>query len=271
MTITYVFFKPNPIIQSMYLLVAGGGFIVYVKVGMMQYCPSPYLPAWHKLTGSILMFMCYYSFYKACTTDPGVINSKSQAYKVAKLYKYDDAMYKRDNDCSTCKILKPARSKHCTVCDTCVERFDHHCVWINNCVGRKNYKWFLGFLFLHVVICIYGGTAGVIIFYAEVLKKNSEGARFINKATGEYIDPSLIMHLKYFFLFEQKMFGAVIIICVVMSAALGAFFVYHCKLAIDNMTTNESFKRTDCEKKYDFEDKTLQELIDECESWQPTP
>jgi len=241
----------------MYLLVAGGGFIVYVKVGFMQYCPGPFLPGYHRVTGSIVMFICYYTFYKACTTDPGVINNKNHAKKVAKVYKYDGAMYTKDNECSTCKYVKPARSKHCTVCDVCVERFDHHCVWINNCVGRKNYKWFLGFLFMHVIICLYGGTSGLIIFYGEVMKKNSEGARFINKTTGEYIDPSLIMHAKYFFLFEQKMFGAVIIICLVMTFALGFFFMYHARLAFCNETTNESFKKEDLQKKYDFEDKTL--------------
>ena len=67
------------------------------------------------------------------------------------------------------------------------------------------------------------------------------------------------------------MFGAVIIICIVMSAALGAFFVYHCSLAKDNMTTNETFKKLDCEKKFKFEEYTLQQLIDELEAWKPSP
>ena len=72
----YVFYKPNPIIQIMYLLVAVGGFIVYVQVGFVEYCPGPYLPEYHKITGSILMFVCYYSFYMACVTDPGFIDDE---------------------------------------------------------------------------------------------------------------------------------------------------------------------------------------------------
>ena len=112
-TITYVFFKPNPIIQCMYLLVAGGGFVVYVYVGMMQYCPGPLVGEYHKVTGSIVMFICYYSFYKACVTDPGVIHTQEDALKAKKSYIYDECMYKKDVDCRTCNIVKPARSKHC--------------------------------------------------------------------------------------------------------------------------------------------------------------
>ena len=31
----WAFMKPNPMVQIFYMLVAGGGFAVYVKVGMM--------------------------------------------------------------------------------------------------------------------------------------------------------------------------------------------------------------------------------------------
>lgn len=70
---TWLIFKPNPCIQIFYLVVAVGGFIIYVKVVFIKYCPGPYLASWHRITGSILMLACYYSFYKACTVDPGVI------------------------------------------------------------------------------------------------------------------------------------------------------------------------------------------------------
>lgn len=71
--IDYALNKPNPIIQIFYLIIAGGGFVIYVGVGMYKYCPGPYMSIIHCYTGSALMFLCYYSFYKACTTDPGVI------------------------------------------------------------------------------------------------------------------------------------------------------------------------------------------------------
>ena len=73
--VTYIIDQKNPIIQWFYFFVAGGGFIVYVKQGMMNYLPGPFLDTWHAYTGSTLMFICYYSFYRACTDDPGVIRT----------------------------------------------------------------------------------------------------------------------------------------------------------------------------------------------------
>ena len=131
---------------------------------MIKHCPGPYLPWWHKITGTVVMFICYFSFFMASYIDPGIIKTKAEAKQGKKRYEFDEVMFTSENTCVSCSIEKPARSKHCSVCDVCVEKFDHHCIWINNCVGRKNYKWFLLFLFMHVIICWYGFIAGMLIF-----------------------------------------------------------------------------------------------------------
>lgn len=48
--------------------------------------------------------------------------------------------------CKTCHIWRPARAHHCRICDSCIETQDHHCVWLNNCVGRRNYRYFVGYV-----------------------------------------------------------------------------------------------------------------------------
>ena len=49
--------------------------------------------------------------------------------------------------CYKCFIKKTRTSKHCIICDNCYDKFDHHCYWINKCVAKRNYKFFITFLF----------------------------------------------------------------------------------------------------------------------------
>lgn len=261
--------KPNPLVQIFYGMIACGGYYIYVKVVFLNYCPGPYLAGWHRYTGSLLMFVCYYSFYKACTVDPGVIEDRAQARVSQRRYAYDEVMFKLKNICPTCKIEKPARSKHCAVCDRCVEKFDHHCIWLNQCVGRKNYKWFLSFIFLHIWICLYGSVAGIAVFLGEKKKIDSQGVMFKNMRTGEQVKPTLGVHLRYFFLSQERHFGIVLIICILMFFVLSGFLIYHLRLAKSNQTTNESFKRHDFNMALKHEHKVLKDLIEECKNHEP--
>lgn len=47
--------------------------------------------------------------------DPGTINKKN-VDNYGKVYTYDDVFYEKGRECSTCKVPKPARSKHCSKC-----------------------------------------------------------------------------------------------------------------------------------------------------------
>lgn len=105
----------------------------------------------------------------ACKVSPGRITSKN-LQKYISLFKYDNALFKVAN-CSTCKLAKPARSKHCSVCNMCVAKFDHHCIWINQCVGYANYKYFLAFIISHGLLCLYGTQIGLMIFVHIIEKE----------------------------------------------------------------------------------------------------
>lgn len=56
--------------------------------------------------------------------------------------------------CPTCDIFRPPRTIHCGLCGCCIERLDHHCPWIGTCVGKRNYKYFLIFVYSLVVLMI---------------------------------------------------------------------------------------------------------------------
>ena len=73
----YLCYSQNPIVQVIYLLAAGGGFVIYVLYGFCH-MPGPYVSGYHKYTGTVLMLACYYSYYRACKQDPGYITSQSR-------------------------------------------------------------------------------------------------------------------------------------------------------------------------------------------------
>lgn len=243
--VDYVLNKPNPIVMITYLFLAVGGFYCYVTVGFMKYCPGPFIPWWHKITGSMLMISCYWSFYMASFTEPGVIKTKEDVQRAKERYPFDDVMFIEDNMCKTCKIEKPARSKHCAVCNVCVEKFDHHCIWINNCVGRRNQKYFVLFVFLHTLICIYGMYGAIMIikgeffFYDKKRKQDPWGA-------GQQLPELSIAEFgSRFLLKDEPWFGFVVSDCMLMFIVAMLFTGWHLNCVFLNTTTNEQAKKTD--------------------------
>ena len=69
----YICYERNPLVQIVYFVCAFGGFFVYVQDGFPR-VPNKHVAGWHKITGTILMIMCYTSYFLACYVDPGNIN-----------------------------------------------------------------------------------------------------------------------------------------------------------------------------------------------------
>lgn len=44
-------------------------------------------------------------------------------------------------------IVTPPLSHHCYYWDVCIERHDHHWQWLGTWIGRRNFKWFMWFIF----------------------------------------------------------------------------------------------------------------------------
>ena len=126
--------------------------------------------------------------------------------------------------CTTCMIARPPRSFHCSTCGVCVESQDHHCPWMGTCVGKRNLKYFLGFLAmtsLHAFI-----TAGICIaYFTQVTSKIDE------------------------FDFErsnERMLGLLSIGVGMYAGVIGltllCFSVYSICLMLQNVTSNENLR-----------------------------
>ena len=235
---SYIFKKPNPSFQIIYLLLSLGGFYIYVTYGFV-FLPNPYISYSHVHYGSFLFALCLYSFYKTCSTRPGVI-TKNTIEKLQDLYPVDGLLY-TVKECTTCHLPKPARSKHCSVCNICVARFDHHCIWMNSCVGLYNYKFFLLFLLAHSILCMYGGTLGLLIFMFQIKQQNLLTGVF-RDSQGHRFRGSWNLVLQYI-VGHQTAFFFVVVLCLMMGVVLGIFFVHHLWLVNQNLTTNERMKR----------------------------
>lgn len=105
-------------------------FAVYAYIGIYKYMPNRYITNYNVFLAYLMAAICYWIYYKACSVSPGRVDKANSAQYVQR-YKeyYDGVLYKKDNYCKSCQVLKPARSKHCSICKMCVSKFDHHCVW----------------------------------------------------------------------------------------------------------------------------------------------
>lgn len=160
--------------------------VVIFFLGLVTACAVMLLPfVWHllqlhhKLLTFVLLPQPYLFLYlSAKKNNETYINTMNHARQM-RHYPYDRVLYYPGKTCSTCRFLKPARSKHCSICKTCVSRMDHHCIWVNNCLGRGNYKWFLALLLSTSILVAYGAY---IAWYALTPKVN----RHYNKYASFY-------------------------------------------------------------------------------------
>ncbi|OWZ06417.1 Palmitoyltransferase [Phytophthora megakarya] len=169
-------------------------------------------------------------------SSPGVLLPRTLVY--FDNYEFDGVLYHK-RECSTCKTIKLARSKHCSVCNKCVPRFDHHCGWLNTCIGERNHWIFLRFLMMNVLLCGYGAYVLYGIMLDEYRHLLNEP--FLNENTHAVVQGEPMVVVRYL-IHEEAIITVLFVTCVGMGLALVCFCVFHLYLVSSNLTTNEFFK-----------------------------
>ncbi|KAL2635089.1 hypothetical protein R1flu_006568 [Riccia fluitans] len=235
----YLCDRPNPVLQLFYLSILGGSYIT-IATTSLHYIPGFYVSVYHKYIGQAAVLVGVLLFLLTSFTDPGVINSTTLKVHISS-YPYDGMIYEGTKECTTCRITRPARSKHCSICDRCVARFDHHCGWMNNCIGEKNLRYFLSFLIWHVCLCLYGAFLLGAILLGEVEDRN-----VVRAITYYYGGPATLRkvysHVLQWLLTFYSTQVLMMVFLFVVSVLLAGFASYHIYLILVNTTTNETYK-----------------------------
>ncbi|KAF4979315.1 hypothetical protein FZEAL_4456 [Fusarium zealandicum] len=150
-------------------------FLLILSIAEYLYLPQvwPKIGAFTKFTAAITVVLPYLFLYLACSADPGYITPENHAYYLS-LYPYDHALFHPGHVCRTCRLLKPARSKHCSICGHCVAKADHHCIFINSCVGYGNQHYFVLLLASTAFLCTYGGVLGLSLLTVDIQRWNPQ-------------------------------------------------------------------------------------------------
>jgi len=199
-------------------------------------CPSSH---WLVTVGSAVLYVTTIGFMAAtATTDPGIVPRNSTIDDATAAANAQQNRTVEVNGvrislkwCRTCKIFRPPRAAHCSECNVCVERFDHHCPWMGQCIGRRNYRFFLGFVVSVCLLALFVGSFSAAMAlrvarhaYSSV-RKAPDAVDLIAKAVS--LQPVAI---------GTVAFPGLVLLCV------GPLACYHCTLVCQNKTTSEEIK-----------------------------
>jgi palmitoyltransferase ZDHHC9/14/18 len=198
-----------------------------------------------KLFGCIILWVVYIvlyvvviaSHFKTAFTDPGIIPrtpKKEKGEKDDPFFKYSPPQYKQVvvleskfsvRWCDTCNMYRPPRAVHCSICDNCVYRFDHHCPWVGNCVGKRNYRFFLIFIFTTTLLSLYIVGLSIVDLVIRTATNGIGVQNFVKTL-------------------EQNPFGVVFILYgLIVFGFVGSLTFFHLSLISDGETTYEHIKQ----------------------------
>lgn len=180
----------------------------------------------------ILLSLFFLLYIILLIIDPGMIEKKGED-EVQNLLKKNIDLTKY---CYKCFIKKTRYSKHCIICDRCYDRFDHHCYWINKCVAKKNYNYFLMFLF------------EVFLYLSFILVTSIFGVINFNKSNFDSIDDNLKFCIYNFLINKSNVFKSEyyhLALNVILSLIILSFLIPECLLLMFNVYVCCSNYRTE--------------------------
>ncbi|KAH7374969.1 DHHC zinc finger domain-containing protein [Plectosphaerella cucumerina] len=208
--------------------------------------PGPLTRA-ETLQFNALLLCLWYTYYKACTVDPGRFTFSTPVHEVPSsddgLPSDNDDEQEVDNNsigrgknsskkkgssprsrwCRKCAAPKPPRAHHCRTCNRCIPKMDHHCPWTGNCVSLTTFPHFWRFL-------LY---ANLSLWYLSALLYRRFAALWVDRNLPAYLGPSMpvLVHL-----------SLLLPICFFTTLGLGIMLYATTHDWLENTTTIEGFE-----------------------------
>jgi len=200
-----------------------------------------YVSAVVYVIAAYLFVICAVCFFCAAFSDPGILprgppipeeveNPFVMEQKIPLVKKVTVRGTEFDSKwCDTCKIYRPPRASHCSVCSNCVDKFDHHCPWIGNCIGRRNYRFYLLFVFMLTLDCLY-----IIILSVLHIVMNVNASNETSTAS------------RFRYAMDQAYYFSIILPVVAVGGLcfVGGLCGFHCYLVSKGVSTSEFVKKT---------------------------
>ena len=238
--LVFLEFCVNRALMLFYLAIICGVFSVTTTYIFPLVHGQQYVSHSHEYVAYASFLAMFVSWRQAKIRSPGIITARTlNRYDH---FPYDNYIFVPGIRCKTRGFIRPARSKFDRyLYKENVARFDHYCGWVGNTIGEENYRFFLLFLLVHIVVCAYGAIILSYLFYGHLVEQNLLEVVFVDRLSGEEFTPSYWLIFQY--LFDRfTLHMGLWLLAVVMGIALGMFFLYHCYLTSRNMTTNEAYK-----------------------------
>lgn len=187
------------------------------------------------VVGAIFMVTSLTFLFLAAATDPGILpralkDEASSDIYFPILHDFEvDGVVHRLKYCSSCHIYRSLRASHCSDCDNCVLDFDHHCPWVGTCIARRNYKYFVLFIYSSTTLCLYVFSTSIVqLMLANVrpIPPDEQGS-------------NVMEDFKW-----QPMSFFLIVYTFIIAWSIGSLTVFHCILMCQGKTTREFIKKT---------------------------
>uniref|UniRef100_A0A7S4ENF8 Palmitoyltransferase n=1 Tax=Pseudo-nitzschia australis TaxID=44445 RepID=A0A7S4ENF8_9STRA len=236
------------LVLAYFTIVGGSWSIVFGKLYPWLLYESPNLSNAHAVVGVFVFLACFIAWAVANSSRPGIITPRS--FRRYDHYPYDHLLFQTNNQCGTTKLFKIPRCKYDRLkYDGLVPRYDHFCGWTHNTYGEENYRWFILFLFQHVIMCFYGTFVSCKLFLEEIETKRLMELTFFDRQSGETIKASKYIVFQYMYA-RRTPEVCVTIVMFMMGIALAGFFGFHIYITSMGQTTNENSKWGDIKAWY---------------------